>query len=117
MGLNFQNGLMLFNGNIYDKSGKVTTPESLGVTSFIKWDGTYLLAEKITSDYASTKKELGVLNKTLEWVLPLAEAHDTIYAESEDAFYNLLILSEAERNARISMTYIQASKSFSAQAR
>ncbi|MBE6652229.1 MAG: hypothetical protein E7610_02295 [Ruminococcaceae bacterium] len=87
LGLNYNNGLMLFDGNIYDRNGKITTPESLGVTRFIEWNGTYLIAEKITSDYISATKELGALNKNFEWEFPLSEDHYTAY-QADPSFFD-----------------------------
>lgn len=79
----FVNGLALVGENIYDKTGKVTTPESVGVTKFynIAFADGYILAEKVTADYASTKKEFGVMDKNFQWVVALSEA---LYKELEE---------------------------------
>lgn len=67
---------------IYDMTGKATLPEGVGATKFyrIALEGGYILAEKVTADYSSTKKEIGVLNFNYEWVV---EPSEEIYAAIE----------------------------------
>ncbi len=77
----FTNGFVLINDNIYDITGKCITPESVDVTEFydIAFEGGYILAEKTTADYSSSKKELGVLNKEFKWVVePNAELYKAL---------------------------------------
>lgn len=73
--LRFSNGVALIDGGICDTSGKITYPEDVGVTKFyrVAFRGGYIVAEKVTSDYSSTKKELGVMNMNFEWVLSPSE--------------------------------------------
>lgn len=84
----FINGLSLIPQGICNTEGKVTTPEEVGATSFysIAFEGGYILAEKITSDYSSSKKELGVLNKNFEWIVPLSE---DLYSSVENSLSGL----------------------------
>lgn len=67
---------------IYDMTGKATRPEDVGATKFydIALEGGYILAEKVTADYASTKKEIGILNFDYEWVV---EPSEEIYTAIE----------------------------------
>ena len=84
----FSNGYVSILGNLYDTSGRKITPESLGVTEFIRlydrrndgffhasaaMPGGYILAKKTTSTYDTAKQELGILNSELEWTVPLSE--------------------------------------------
>ena len=71
----FVNGLALIDGGLCDKTGKITYPEDVGATAFsdLALDGNYIIAERITSDYNSSKKELGVMNTSFEWVLEPTE--------------------------------------------
>lgn len=84
----FMNGIALVNGNIYDTTGKCITPESVGATKFyrVALEGGYILATKITADYSSSKKELGVLNKEFKWIL---EPNEELYKALEDQLHHL----------------------------
>ncbi len=90
--LKFKNGLVLINNNIYNKSGKHTTPESVGVTRFydIAFEGGYILTEKVTADYSSSKKELGVMNKDFEWIV---EPSEVLYQNLEKQLNKLVSLN------------------------
>lgn len=78
----FVNGFVVLNSNsntqksVCDTKGKITTPEEVGVTDFcgLALEGGYLIVEKITSDYSSSKKEMGVMNTNFEWVVELSES-------------------------------------------
>lgn len=87
----FVNGHVLINGGICDTSGKITYPEDVGASKFydIAFSGGYIIAEKVTSDYSSTKNELGVLNFEYEWVIEPSEA---LYAALEDGLYEALAI-------------------------
>ena len=67
----FINGLAKVGEGICDTKGKVTMPADVGVTTFcdIALEGGYIVAEKVTSDFESSKKELGVMNTKLEWIV------------------------------------------------
>ena len=71
----FINGYACIDGAICNTEGNLTYPEDLGVTGFydIALNGGYILATKITSDFNSTKKELGIMNTKFEWVLEPSE--------------------------------------------
>lgn len=84
----FSHGFVLIGGNLYDTTGKMTTPESVGVTEFLslydrRYDyfsyssaampGGYLLAKKITQTNDGERQELGILNANFAWVVPLSE--------------------------------------------
>lgn len=78
----FTNGFAVLNAyssneNILcDTKGNTKTPEDIGVTNFCELglEGGYLIVEKITSDYSSSKKEMGVMNTNFEWVVDLSES-------------------------------------------
>ena len=76
------NGHLLTNKGIYDMTGKLTNPEAVGATKFydIAFAGGYILAEKVTADYSGTKKELGIMNMSFEWVV---EPTKEIYTAAE----------------------------------
>lgn len=71
----FVNGFAKVGEGICDKKGKVTMPSDVGATKFsdCALEGGYILAEKITSDYSSSKMELGVLNTDFEWIVQPSE--------------------------------------------
>lgn len=80
-------------GALWDTDGTAVQPEDVGVTKFLEIKlGEYIIAEKVTSDYISTKTELGVLNYALEWVVPLSESNRAAY--EEDPYF---FLEESER--------------------
>lgn len=98
--MQFQNGLLVYNGICYDKTGKVISPESVGATAFLTIeDGKYIVAEKITADYSTSKKELGVLNTNWEWIVPLGEGAYSLYhsnsTAAKDFFWNEVVRSDA----------------------
>ncbi len=72
----FKGGYVLIMGNAYDTKGNCTTPESVGATKFYHtaFEGGYILAEKTTADYSSTKKELGVMGTDFKWIVEPSEA-------------------------------------------
>ncbi|MBQ3202064.1 MAG: hypothetical protein IJN04_06005 [Clostridia bacterium] len=76
----FHNGVAILNNGAYvcDKMGRLTSAEDLGVTTFYDdaLAGGYILADKITASFDSTKKEVGVLNTSLEWVV---EPNEELY--------------------------------------
>lgn len=76
----FVNGFIPFDGGLCDATGKIFYPEDVGATKFY-WqalDAGYIIAESITADYSGTKKELGILNTNMEWIVALSER---FYAE------------------------------------
>ena len=83
---NFKNGVAFINGAICDKQGNFVYPEDVGVTTFYDFalDGGYIIATKITADYSSSTKELGVMNTKFEWVLPL---NADLYSELEGGLF------------------------------
>lgn len=94
----FINGYALLDGGLCDTSGSVTYPEDVGATTFydIALEGGYILAEKVTADYSSTKKEFGVMNTNFEWVVQPSEVLYTaveedlrfITAMNKDSYYH-----------------------------
>ncbi len=77
----FINGYTLIDGGICDTKGKIVYPEEVGVTKFynIAFEGGYVVAEKVTSDYSNTKKELGIMDMNFEWVIqPSEELHNAV---------------------------------------
>lgn len=91
----FVNGLALVGDAICDTKGNLTMPEDVGATTFcdIALEGGYIVAEKITSDYSSSKKELGVMNTKFEWVVnPSEDLYNitggvSMIATSNNCFY------------------------------
>ncbi len=83
----FEGGFVLSNIGLYDKKGTLTTAEDLGVTRIFKTgleDG-YILVEKITADYNSSKGEIGVLNFEFDWVVePSEKIYNTIKNDLRD---------------------------------
>lgn len=79
----FINGMTITDGGICNLNGKIVYPEDMGVKSFYTFalDGGYIIATKITADYSSSKKEMGVLNTDFEWVI---EPSETLFAEFEE---------------------------------
>lgn len=78
----FANGFALINNAIYDKTGKCTQPCDVGVTNFYDYalkDG-YIIAEILTSTYSSSKKELGVMNTSFEWIVEPSEEFHSLFA-------------------------------------
>ncbi len=71
----FQNGLIKIEDNLYDKTGKETKPEDVGVTKFYDQGlpGGYIIAVKEEATYNSTKQSLGIMNTKFEWIVPLSE--------------------------------------------
>lgn len=71
----FKNGYALIDGGVCNTKGEITYPEDVGVTKFydIAFEGGYIVAEKVTASYSSTKKELGIMNMKFEWVLEPSE--------------------------------------------
>jgi len=71
----FINGHALVDGGICDTKGKIIYPEDVGATEFydIALEGGYIVAEKTTADYSSSRFELGVLNFDFEWVIQPSE--------------------------------------------
>lgn len=87
--LEFENGLLVYGGKCYDADGTVTLPESVGATSFVALEeGKYIIAEKITSSYDTSKKELGVLNTDFEWIVPLKEGYYELYHSNSTMLYD-----------------------------
>ena len=71
----FVNGLAKVGEGLCDTKGRITMPADVGATAFcdIALDGGYIIAERVTSDFESSKKELGVLNTSFEWVINPSE--------------------------------------------
>lgn len=104
--LRFENGLLVYNGKCYDTKGNVTAPESVGATAFVALErGKYIIAEKITSTYDSAKKELGVLDTSFKWILPLKEGYYDLYHSYSDFFWNDVILSTNNTKKAIKPDY------------
>lgn len=84
----FVNGLTIIDNALCDAEGNLTEPQEVGATRFyaIALKGGYILAEKITSDYSSSKKELGVMNKNFEWVVSLSES---LYESVSEDLYSI----------------------------
>jgi hypothetical protein len=99
--MKFQNGLLVYEGKCYSKDGTVTLPETVGATAFVEYDGTHIIAEKITSDYASATKELGVLNSDFQWVVSPSEGcYELYYSNSTiacDFFWNDIVNSDGSK--------------------
>lgn len=68
-------GVDFVNGAICDSKGEITRPEDVGTTAFFGFalNGGYIVATRITADYNSAKKELGVMNTKFEWILQPSE--------------------------------------------
>lgn len=109
--MKFQNGLLIYNNKCYDTKGNITSPESVGATSFYAFEkGKYIIAERITSTYDSAKKELGVLNTDFEWIVPLKEGFYELYhnntSSSHDFFWNEVVYSTSnEKKAYLDSYY------------
>ena len=71
----FINGLAKVGEGICDTKGNITMPTDVGATAFcdIALDGGYIIVEKITSDFESSTKELGVMNTKFEWIIKPSE--------------------------------------------
>lgn len=82
----FNNGHILINGKVCDTKGNLTSPEDVGVTKFydFAFNGGYIIAERITSTYNSSKKELGVMDFDFKWVL---EPSEIIYDAVSDQLW------------------------------
>lgn len=78
----FINGLAIIDGGVCDLEGKITYPEDVGAEEFFQYafSGGYIIATKITADYSSSKKEMGILNTDFEWVI---EPSETLFSEFE----------------------------------
>lgn len=93
------NGKMLFaDGAIYDNKGNKFLPEDYGVTCFKEIDSSYIVAEKITSDYSSSKKEIGILDTNFKWVSPLSETNYVLYRNDYRQFW-ISTIGEKPTNA------------------
>ena len=78
--MNFENGLLYYDGVCYDINGTKYTADMFGGTKIVGiHDKKYIVIEKITSDYASAKTELGVLDYDFKWILPFSEANYSLY--------------------------------------
>ena len=78
--MNFENGLLYYNGVCYDVDGTKYTADMFGGTKIVGvHDKKYIVIEKITSDYASAKTELGILDYDFKWILPFSEANYSLY--------------------------------------
>lgn len=84
----FVNGYAFIGNGICDESGKVTLPEDVGATRFhdIALSGGYILAEKVSSSFNGSKKELGVMNTSFEWVV---EPSEQLYEAVSDSLPHL----------------------------
>lgn len=107
--LTFSGSFVLINNILYDMQGNATAPEDLGVTQFydLAFEGGYIIADIITADYSSTKKELCVFDKNFDVVIApseelysavenslkhLSDAYyyqDTVYFQWDDCYLNL----------------------------
>lgn len=93
--LRFENGVFVYNGQCYRSNGTVISPEDVGATSFLMlYNGQYIIAERITSDYASSAKELGVLNLDLEWVVSPSEGYYELYNSFRDFFLKEVVVNK-----------------------
>lgn len=91
----FVNGYALVDGGICDKTGKIVYPAEVGVTKFYSFalDCGYIVVEKETSTFDSSKKEMGVMNTSFQWVLNLSE--ELYEAVSEDLWLSDTINSSS----------------------
>ena len=90
-----------------DKKGKLTYPSDVGVTEFYGPDeilkAGYVLAVKEEANYASTKKQLGVLNTNLEWEIPLSEELYVQFADTlADSFGENFIVDNVFYSVKLS---------------
>ncbi len=71
----FQHGYVKIGTALYDKTGKVTTPEDVGVTALYDYalSGGYIIAYKEEATYNSTTQALGVMDTEFNWIIPLSE--------------------------------------------
>ncbi len=92
--IKFREGYTSILGNLYDYTGKKTTPEDVGATEFVfigelssvnglvyyyntPLPGGYILAKRKVSTYNSGEVQLGILNSKLEWqVEPSVEFYE-----------------------------------------
>lgn len=80
----FVNGFVKIENGLCDTKGKITYPEEVGATGFydVALKGGYIIAEKVTSDYNSTKKEIGVMDTSFKWIV---EPSEKIYKAIADS--------------------------------
>ena len=78
----FTSGITLVDGGICNTKGEIVYPQDVGATQFfsIALEGGYIVATKVTADYSSSKKEMGVMNKDFDWVV---EPSEELYSELE----------------------------------
>jgi len=75
----FENGYLVIGYGdkncLYNEKGEITYPEDVGVTGFssIAIEDGYIIVEKVTADYSSTKKELGVMDLDFNWIVKPSE--------------------------------------------
>ena len=104
----FNNGYAFIAGGICDESGNITYPEDVGVNNFygVALNGGYIIAEKITANYSTTKRELGIMNTEFEWVLELSESlydilggclEETLYINTQSYFSDGFIYFDEEK--------------------
>lgn len=87
-----ENGHLSTTKGIYDMTGKLTRPEDVGASQFydVAFSGGYILVAKVTADYSSTKKEIGVMNFAYEWVV---EPSEEIYTAIEKDLSHLTAMN------------------------
>ena len=87
-----ENGHLSTTEGIYDMTGKLTRPEDVSASQFydVAFSGGYILVEKVTADYSSTKKEIGVMNFAYEWVV---EPSEEIYTAIEKDLSHLTAMN------------------------
>jgi len=91
----FKNGLALLQGQdddglsvriFCDKKGKITYPADVGVSKFYgkALDGGYIIAERVTSSYNASKKEIGVMDTDFQWIVqPSGELYEKMINEEK----------------------------------
>ena len=96
--MKFQNGLLVYDGICYEKSGRKILPETVGATAFLEIRDGAIVVENIVSDYTSATTTLGVLNTDFEWIVPMSEGAYKLYHSNSIAahelFWNTVVASK-----------------------
>ena len=104
--LSFENGLLLYDGICYDVNGTKYTADTFGGTEFVGLhDGKYIAIKKLTSDYASAKLELGLLDYNFNWILPMSECNYNLYTTNSISANNFFWNEIVERNSSETKIY------------